>query len=92
MSGRASSIFDVRAEALARTTAGHGALLPDDGGSTIGRTRSVPNVPTARLERVLADAHERVHTTPGMARHEGPRRALIEQAARAQCIAHELML
>lgn len=89
---RRTSIFDVRAEALTRTHPGPGAALPDDGGQTIGRTRSVPNVPTARLERVLAEAHERVHTAAGIGAHDGPRRALIEQGARAQCIAHELLL
>ena len=92
VSTRATSIFHVRAELLARTEPGTGASAADDGGRTIARTRSIPNVPTARLERVLAAAHAQVHTPSGIRSHDGTRRKLIEQGARAQCIAHELML
>lgn len=54
--------------------------------------RSIPNVPTGRLVRSLDVLHATAHTIDGMHAHDAPRRTLIETAARAQMIAHELRL
>ena len=84
--------IDVAFISLSRTEPGPGASLDDDGGPEHIRTRSIPNVSSARLWRCLWAIHGQYHTTEGLRLFDSPRRTMIEQGIKGKAIAHELRL
>jgi hypothetical protein len=88
-----SGIFEHRRNQLAHAVPGRGAEMADDPSVvSVPKTKSIPNVPTGRLVRALAELHDQIHTPEGLAIWDAPRRSMVETAVKAQCVAHELML
>lgn len=54
------------------------------------RTRSIPNVPTARLLDDLRFLHNTYHTPDGLSKHEGARRSLVDNGRKILAIRAEL--
>ena len=79
-------------KSISRTEPGSGALKPDDGAGPRVRVRSIPQVPTERLNRSLQFHHGSIHTPEGLREFDGPRRSLIESGMRIRAITHELGL
>ena len=79
---------------LARSAPGTGHGRPDDAipGTARLRGKSVPNVPTERLQRRLEAVHTAVHTPEGLHAHDDTRRALVNAGLHAQMVRHELRL
>lgn len=80
-------------EQVQRTEPGRGvnANPEPDAPATI-KQKSIPNLPTERLERALAHIHQTIHTPEGLHAWDNPRRGLIEYGVKAKAIAHELRL
>lgn len=72
---------------------GPGARRDDCGTSGFVKIhlKSIPNVPTARLQRRLTVLHDRIHTRNGLHGFEGTRRQLIETGLAIRCIVGELL-
>lgn len=88
-----SGVVDQMERFLARTEPGPGRDAKDDDvpGTSHLKLRSIPNVPTARLERRL-EVSRAEFTGLGLVRFDGPRRQLVEQGIHMLCIEHELNL
>lgn len=79
---------------MSRTEPGPGHAAADDGvpGDAKLHTRSIPNVPTERLQRRMSVLHETVRTSEGLRAWDQSRRSLIEQSMKAKMVEHELRL
>lgn len=77
---------------MARTSAGSGALKPDDGAGPRVRVRSIPQISTPRLQRAVGHFHDMLHTPEGLHEFDNPRRSLIEGGMRVRAITHELSM
>lgn len=55
------------------------------------RTKSIPNVDSARLQDSLNQIHQKIHTVTGLLKWDKPRRGLVELGMKAQVIHAELL-
>jgi hypothetical protein len=76
----------------APTSPGRGMDAPDCGlpGATRLKTRSIPNVSTARLIRRVAVLHDMFHAPDGLHAFDGPRMNMIENGVKIVGIRNEL--
>lgn len=95
-------VGDQFVEFLKRSEPGPGASAPDDehGGDVKIKNKSIPNLPTGRLQRRLGVLHSQIHTTEGLhgsasTGHDGwdqSKRSLAETGIKTRMITHELRL
>ena len=78
--------------ALSRTAPGPGKDTNDPSTSEHVAMRSIPNVSTDRLRRVVEFGHGAIHTADGLHEFDMPRRSLVQQGMKIRAAAHELKL